>query len=238
MLDIFLDYIYPRNIKCIVCKCPIDKGNSYSLCKDCFREIKFITNSCYRCGKVLTDFYKEDLCPVCSDKEYNFDRGFCCTVYDDNIHKIIYSFKYGGNTFLSYPIAQIMKDKIHYEGIYFDYIVPVPLHKNRKNKRGFNQAFLISKNLGKFMDKEVLDIVIRNKDTRFLSKLSKFEREIELKDSFTISKEKYKIVSKDILLIDDIFTTGTTSSEIAKILKNNGANKVYALSFASGRNIY
>ncbi|KXZ39055.1 competence protein ComFC [Alkalithermobacter thermoalcaliphilus JW-YL-7 = DSM 7308] len=238
MIDILLDYIYPRNIKCIVCKCPIHKDNTYSLCKMCFEKINFIQDGCDKCSKPLTLFYKQKLCPMCIDKDYFFDRAFSCTEYDENIHKIIYSLKYGGKTFLAYPIAQVMKDKIDYENISFDYITYVPLHRKREKVRGFNQSFLIANNLGKFLNKEVISTVQRNKETRYLSKLTKKQRELELKDSFTITKEKNKIISKDILIIDDIFTTGSTTNEMSKVLKENGAGKIYVLAFATGRNIY
>lgn len=238
MLSTILEYIYPRNIKCIICSCPIHKENSYSLCRECFNKINFIKNGCIKCGKPLTDFYKKENCPNCIDEKYNFKKALSCVEYDDNIHKLIYSFKYGRKTHLSYPIAQIMKDKLQYEYIEFDYITFVPLHKNRERKRGFNQSSLISKNLGKFIDKEVLDIIHRNKDTKYLSKLSKKDRKIELKDIFTIKGKVNKIIKKNILLVDDIFTSGSTSNEIAKVLIEAGADNVYIICFATGKSIY
>lgn len=238
MLNDLLEYIYPRNIKCIICKCPIHKENTYSLCKDCFGKINFIKNGCIKCGKPLTDFYKSEYCPNCNEEKYNFERALSCVEYDDNINKLIYSFKYGRKTYLTYPIAKIMKDKLKYEYIEFDYITFVPLHKKREKQRGFNQSYLISKNLGKFINVEVLDLLCRQKNTKYLSKLSKKDRKLELKDVFTIKGEMNKIVQKNILLIDDIFTSGSTSDEIARTLKRAGASKIYVLSFATGKNIY
>ncbi|WFD10046.1 ComF family protein [Tepidibacter hydrothermalis] len=238
MISDFIDYIYPRNIKCILCKNPISKNNSYSLCKDCFNKLNFINNGCLNCGKPLTDFYKNDICSNCETNEYVFTRALSCVEYDDNIHKLIYSLKYGAKTYLAYNIAEIMNDKLEYEGVKFDYIIPVPLHKNRLRKRGYNQSLLICKQLSKINKKEVLDIVIRNKNTQFLSKLTKKERIKKLQNVFTLATNDNKIYKKDLLIVDDIFTTGTTVNEISKKLLNSGANKIYAITFATGKNIY
>ncbi|SHH19984.1 ComF family protein [Tepidibacter thalassicus] len=238
MISTLLDYIYPRNIKCIICKNPIPKTNPYSLCKNCFNEIHFIKKGCIKCGKPLTLFYKDEFCINCKKEDYFFERALSCVEYDDNIHKLIYSFKYGRKTYLAYPIASIMKDKLEYESIDFDYIIPVPLHKKRQIKRGFNQSQLISEILGKFTNKQMLDILYRNKHTKFLSNLTKKDRKNELKGVFTIKGNQHKIIKKNILLVDDIFTTGSTVDEISKILLACGVKKIYVITFATGKNIY
>ncbi|SHK01695.1 ComF family protein [Tepidibacter formicigenes] len=238
MIDTLLDYIYPRNIKCIICKNPIPKTNPYSLCKSCFNEINFIKNGCIKCGKPLTLFYKEEICFNCKKEDYFFERALSCVEYNDNIHRLMYSFKYGRKTYLAYPIAKVMMDKLKYEYIDFDYIIPVPIHKKRQRKRGFNQSLLIATNLGKITSKEVLDILYRKKYTRFLSNLSKKDRKNELKDVFTIKENEHKIIKKNILLVDDIFTTGSTVDEISKILIKHGSGKIYVLTFTTGKNIY
>ncbi|MCT4509067.1 MAG: ComF family protein [Tepidibacter sp.] len=238
MINDFIDYIYPRNIKCILCKNPISKNNSYSLCKDCFNKLKFIKKGCSKCGKPLTDFYKKDICLNCETKEYTFTRALSCVEYYDNIHKLIYSFKYGLKTYLSYNIAEIMNDKLKYENIDFDYIIPVPLHKKRLKKRGYNQALLIAKQISKIRKKEVLDIVVRNENTPFLSQLSREERLKKMKNVFTLTQNNNKIYKKNLLIVDDIFTTGATVNEISRNLIKLEPSKIYAISFATGKNIY
>ncbi|WP_242967901.1 ComF family protein [Tepidibacter mesophilus] len=131
-----------------------------------------------------------------------------------------------------------MNDKLQYENINVDYIIPVPLHKKRLRKRGYNQSLLIANQLSKINKKEVLDIVVRSKNTDFLSKLSKKERIKKLQNVFTLSKNENRIYKKDLLIVDDIFTTGTTTNEISKNLLNSGASKIYVITFATGKNIY
>ena len=137
---------------------------------------------------------------------------------------------------MSKYIAEIMKQKLELENIKFDYILFVPLHKKRQNKRGFNQSEKIANNLGKLVDVPVLDVLIRKQYTRRLYKLKKIDRQEELKNAFLIKKDEEILFNKRILLIDDIFTTGTTVNEISKVLKLKGVDKVFVISMLTGSN--
>lgn len=135
-------------------------------------------------------------------------------------------------------IVEIMIDKLSIENINFDYILYVPLHKKRERKRGFNQSKIIANQLGKELGIEVLDILERSKNTRRLFELDEKERKQELKNVFKISKDIENYTNKNILLIDDIFTTGSTVNEISKLLKLNGINEVYIFTFLTKVNSY
>lgn len=135
-------------------------------------------------------------------------------------------------------IVEIMIDKLSIENINFDYILYVPLHKKRERKRGFNQSKIIANQLGKELGIEVLDILERSKNTRRLFELDEKERKKELKNVFKISKDIENYTNKNILLIDDIFTTGSTVNEISKLLKLNGINEVYIFTFLTKVNSY
>ena len=135
-------------------------------------------------------------------------------------------------------IVEIMIDKLSIENINFDYILYVPLHKKRECKRGFNQSKIIANQLGKELGVEVLDILERSKNTRRLFELDEKERKQELKNVFKISKDIENYRNKNVLLIDDIFTTGSTVNEISKLLKLNGINEVYIFTFLTKVNSY
>ena len=135
-------------------------------------------------------------------------------------------------------MVEIMIDKLSIENINFDYILYVPLHKKRERKRGFNQSKIIASQLGKELGIEVLDILERSKNTRRLFELDEKERKKELKNVFKISKDIENYTNKNILLIDDIFTTGSTVNEISKLLKLNGINEVYIFTFLTKINSY
>jgi competence protein ComFC len=149
--------------------------------------------------------------------------------YSEISKKIVFGLKYYNKTFMSKYIANIMYEKLSLENIDFDYILFVPIHKKRLKKRGFNQSEKIAKYLSKLTNKEVLNCVKRKKYTRMLHSLSKLEREKELKEVFVINKNVCKLENKKILLVDDIFTTGTTTNEISKLLKSSKVDKIYVI---------
>ena len=144
---------------------------------------------------------------------------------------IIDPLKYNNKTYLSKYIATIMKEKLDLENIKFDYILFVPLHKKRLRQRGFNQAEKIAMDLSKIVDIPTVDNISRKYNTKRLYKLGKEERINELKNAFVIKENIIDLKNKNVLLVDDIFTTGSTVNEISKILKINGVNKVFVSTF-------
>ena len=132
---------------------------------------------------------------------------------------------------MSKYISQIMIEKLDLENIKFDYILFVPLHKKRMRKRGVNQAEKIAKSLSKLINISVVDNIERIYNTERLYKLNKDEREKELKNVFVLKDSKHELKNKNILLVDDIFTTGATVNEISKLLKLKNVNKVYVMTF-------
>lgn len=239
LTNILIDFIYPKNISCIICNNPINKSNTYSMCKSCFNEMNFILDGCIKCGKpiIYHSLEKQDIsgCSSCFNKTFYFDKSISCIEYNDISKKLILDFKYKSKTYMSNYIADIMKEKLEIENIEFDYILYVPLHKKRLKKRGFNQSKKIAIKLGKLINKQSYDILIRKKYTKPLYNLSKEQRIKMLKNVFEV-KNNIKIKNKNILLLDDIFTTGSTVNEISKILKLEGANKVYVITLLTRSN--
>ena len=230
ILEIIINYIYPRNITCIICDKPIKLTNSYSLCGDCFKELNFILDGCNKCGKPIVNrnLERESLieCTYCYNKTFYFDKVVSCIEYDNISKKLILDFKYKSKTYLCRYIAYLMKEKFTLEHIKADYILFVPLHKKRLNKRGFNQAEKIANKLGELLEIPVLDCINRIKNTKKLYKLNKEDREKELKNGFQVKENINLIKNKDVILIDDIFTTGSTANEISKVLKMNSVNSI------------
>lgn len=175
-------------------------------------------------------------CKFCKNKNFYFDRAISCIEYCDKSKVLVLSLKYYGNTYMSRYIAQVMKDKLEFEQLSADYIIPVPLHKKRMRIRGFNQAEKISSYLSEHTNIPIIDCVKRNRNTKRLYALNKFQREKELKNAFEVKDGSEEIVGKKIILVDDIFTTGTTVNEISKKLKIYGVDEIIVLTFLT-RNI-
>lgn len=240
MLDLVLDFIYPENISCILCNKPIKKINTYSLCKDCFKELNFIQDGCIKCGKPIIYHSLEKLdicgCSYCFNKSFYFDKAISCIEYSDISKSMILGFKYKNKTYMAKYISNIMKEKLDLENIKFDYITFVPLHKKRMRKRGFNQSEKIAKELGKMIDIPILDCIYRKSNTNRLYNLNRIERKIELKNAFLVKENINYANGKNILLIDDIFTTGSTVNEISKLLKLNNVNKIFVMTLLTKSN--
>ena len=187
-------------------------------------------------GKVEEKKIEYTRCKFCENKNFYFDRAISCIEYCDKSKVLVLSLKYYGNTYMSRYIAQVMRDKLEFEQLSADYIIPVPLHKKRMRIRGFNQAEKIASYLSECTNIPIIDCVKRNRNTKRLYALNKFQREKELKNAFEVKGGSEKIIGKRIILVDDIFTTGTTVNEISKKLKIYGVDEIIVLTFLT-RNI-
>lgn len=115
-----------------------------------------------------------------------------------------------------------------------DVIVPVPLHPRKRKNRGYNQAACLARALGRKLDLPVdEDFVKRVKNTVPMKRLNPAERQNNLKKAFIIGRNDVKLYDR-IILVDDIYTTGTTLDEIAALLKEHGVSKVYCVTLACG----
>ena len=187
-------------------------------------------------GKVEGKKIEYTRCKFCENKNFYFDRAISCIEYCDKSKVLVLSLKYYGNTYMSRYIAQVMRDKLEFEQLSADYIIPVPLHKKRMRIRGFNQAEKIASYLSECTNIPIIDCVKRNRNTKRLYALNKFQREKELKNAFEVKVDSEEIIGKRIILVDDIFTTGTTVNEISKKLKIYGVDEIIVLTFLT-RNI-
>lgn len=187
-------------------------------------------------GKVEEKKIEYSRCKFCENKNFYFDRAISCIEYCDKSKVLVLSLKYYGNTYMSRYIAQVMRDKLEFEQLSADYIIPVPLHKKRMRIRGFNQAEKIASYLSEYTNIPIIDCVKRNRNTKRLYALNKFQREKELKNAFEVKVDSEEIIGKRIILVDDIFTTGTTVNEISKKLKIYGVDEIIVLTFLT-RNI-
>ncbi len=235
IIKTLINYIYPKNITCIICNNPIKLNNSYSLCKDCFEEVNFISDGCSKCGKsiITRNMERESLihCNYRYNKKFYFDRVVSCVEYNETSKKIVFNLKYKNQTYLCKYIAGLLQEKIKREYIEVDYIVFVPLHKKRLRKRGFNQSQKIASHLGKLLDMPVINCIERTRNTKRLYNMNKEQREHELKNVFVVNNNINTIKNKKVILIDDIFTTGSTVNEISKILKINNVSYICVATF-------
>ena len=220
-----LDALFPR--RCAVCG-DIVTPRGERICYDCNGILKYVEEPyCLKCGAPLKDAEKA-YCVDCSSKKRRFDSGRAVFIYDDVLSLSIYNFKYGGRQeYASFYADEIIRRfGTFIRSIEPDALVPIPLHKKRYRKRGYNQAELIAAELSKRLRIPLnTKLLLRGKNTTPQKNLSESERENNMKGAFKIGRNDVSLNS--IVLIDDIYTTGSTIDSAAACLKENGVKGVY-----------
>jgi ComF family protein len=201
---------------------------------------------CCICGITFKSRIGHDhACGECIKSPKKFRMARAVGVYEGTLMKTIQRLKYKGKIQLARPLGMLLffafikywnnKNRI-------DLIVPVPLHIKRFRKRGFNQAYLLIREWFSYADtfnvklsylKIERDVLIKNKQTEPQTSLDRKQRRANIKNAFSIGNAS-KITGKSILLIDDVYTTGATADECAKVLIKEGAKSVDVLTLARG----
>lgn len=207
------------------------------ICRQCEKNVNIIREpKCQKCGKPLADDERM-CCKDCSEKRRFFDRAVAVFEHKGEIRESIYRFKYGNaRTYATYYGEMAVKVYAKLlEEWKIDTIVPVPIHKKRELKRGYNQALVFAEVVAKHMSIPLENkLLIRIKNTLPQKELAENMRHLNLKDAFAVDKDRMKGI-KNILLVDDIFTTGSTVDACSSILKKAGAKGVYVLCISAGR---
>lgn len=228
--DNFLEELFPSNFTCYNCNDEIKDNNKYHICKKCLSGIEIIKNPCVKCGEDLNSFTK--YCNNCKTYKRNFDKVVSVSKYDKTAKHLVHKLKYGKVEYIAESIVPFLVDLFNqtkFENI--DVITCVPISKERLKDRGFNQAQILAEKLSNKIN-IIFDgnIIKRIVNTESQTHLTKIERANNLSKAFEVCDNK-DLKGKNILIVDDVITTGATMNEIAKLLKNKGANKVYGITF-------
>ena len=226
-----INTFYPKHIKCIYCGNEIEVKNRHDMCKNCNNTLPFISkNSCKRCG---LQFEKDGIgtCLNCKSTNFHFTLARSALNFDGNVVSAIHKFKYAKYKFWAEPFAHLLHDTLIKQNWNIDVICYVPLYEKREKERGYNQSRELAYQLSKLINKPVLDSILRIRDTPSQTSLSRIERKGNVKDSFKIIN-KSSIKNLNVLLIDDVFTTGSTTNEISKQLQSSGVNNIHVLTIA------
>lgn len=205
------------------------------ICGSCLKKLPLVSVPfCEKCGKPVPK--GERLCHDCEAVEHAFTAGMGIFVYDEIMRKSMHKFKYLGRReygqFYGTAAWVYGKERLKKWGI--QVIVPVPVHSSRKRARGYNQAEVISNVLGRYMQVPVAaDALKRCTKTAAQKDLSVEERRKNLEHAFSVTGISFPW--KRVLLVDDIYTTGSTADSAALELKKYGIQEIYVLSICIGR---
>ena len=228
--SLFLDALFPR--RCPVCgRIP---GEGRLVCPSCLNELSFVSSPvCKKCGKEIISETME-YCLDCTRHRRSFEYGVALMNYNPAASRSMAAIKYKNKReYLDfYAEEAVNRCGKCLRFMEVDFLVPVPVHPARRRKRGFNQAELLAKKLGERLELPVrTDVLQRKKKTEPQKSLSPSERLKNLEQAF----EAAPVCAKTILLVDDIYTTGSTVEACTRALLRAGAKKVYFFTVCIGQ---
>lgn len=237
MLKYLINLLYPA-----LCQACGKKSESpeENICKDCLKKIKKrLPPFCTKCGKQLRGDPELQLeCSDCKNDEIYFDRAFSVCYYSGTLKGLIHNFKYKKISSLIKEFSDLTLGFIRQYDICkdIDLVLPVPMHRRRLIKREINTSHVMArdaaKRLGIRYDPGILK---KHKYTPPQSSLKRHDRIKNIRGSFCIKKAKAPaLYNKNILIIDDLFTTGSTVNECARILKEAGCGNIDVITLARG----
>lgn len=225
-----LGMLYPQT--CYFC----GKISRESMCLECADKVEYIEEPrCKKCGKPIR-YGEKEFCHDCAEHVFYYEQGKSIWLHKGPVRWSVYQFKYHNRRifaeFYAEEWCRLYGNKLKEWDI--DVIIPIPLHPKRRRKRGYNQAEILAEELGKRCNIPVNGkALIRVVNTRPQKELSNKERKKNLSKAFRVTNHWEKV--KNVLLIDDIYTTGNTIDSVAQILKEKGSEKVYFLTISIGQ---
>ncbi|MBO7299306.1 MAG: ComF family protein [Kiritimatiellae bacterium] len=228
------DLVTPRH--CV--SCGAASGNSYlcAACKDTII-LRPTTGCCKICGNLPSSGSHGFMyCSSCLANRPTYDIARSATIYEGAVRDMILALKYKQGTYLVKDLAALVEGCVRasYSDEQIDAICPIPLYPTKERERGYNQAALIAKELSKNLGVPYMpQLLERVRHTFTQTKLNSEQRKENVHGAFNSSNTVADYVyGRNILLVDDVFTTGATCSECASVLKRNHAGKVFVVSIA------
>lgn len=228
--NFILYLLFPRT--CFNCGVDLPLNEQGFLCKECLKKLKKPGPIiCQRCGITLKDGGAH--CFNCrGSKLKTFKCSLIRSALDFNApsRALVHGLKYEKYTNIANFLAPLMHKTLleNPQMLEAEFFVPVPIHKKRFKKRGFNQAEVLARELSSLTNIPYINALTRIKNTKSQTKLTKKQRAENIKEAFICTSPK-EIKRKAVILIDDVCTTSATLEECAKVLKKAGAREVYAL---------
>ncbi len=224
-----VSYIFPS--KCMLCQMPLT-SNEKHCCEACNTALPYISTSCGKCSTPLTT--TEQLCGFCLSTERHWERCISPFAYIDPLPELIQALKYQNKTHTIHFFADsIIEATRNFAGPNPELLTYVSCHPLRFIDRGYNQSLLLTQLISKKTGIPYLCVFEKIKFTEQQTKLNQKKRIKEPKNTFrTKISVRHHIQKKHIAIIDDVVTSGSTCTELAKILKLAGASRVDVWSIA------
>ena len=235
MQDYLLDLLYPRF--CAICGSTVGMGRKYT-CWSCCSDLSVITDPfCRVCGDPVDGMVEHSFeCSWCIDRTPFFDLARSAVRFRGSVRKLIYDYKYSCCTHLTGDLVDMICAAVraHYKSEHFDAVVPVPLHYSKARKRSYNQSALLARDTGKKLGiRYVSNSIQRVRPDLSQTTYNARQRKINVRGAFHFSMPQW-IRGRNILVVDDVMTTGATVNEVSRELKRAGAARVCVVTAARG----
>ncbi len=230
-MEQLFNFLFPK--RCVGC----GKLNTY-FCQECIQNIAQSDLVCPHCERASVGGMTH---PICR-RRFALDGLWSLGIYQGSLQRAIKKLKYSWVTEIAEPLVNLtieywakhspyFLDEIKKSGGENWVIIPVPLHKSRQNWRGFNQATLLGKLIAQKLGLSYSEALIRTKNTKPQVGKDSYKRKQNIKNAFKLI-ENCELKIENCILLDDIWTTGSTLRECSYVLKRSGAKKVWAITLA------
>ncbi|HKI24924.1 MAG TPA: ComF family protein [Candidatus Sulfotelmatobacter sp.] len=229
---------------CRICGEPLLNISRLPVCPDCLEQIHPVNGKvCSICSERVLSAYAlgDDLrCPVCRRIDRPYRRAIAYGSYEGGLRELIHLLKYNGVRPAASVLGRMLAEAITSLEPAFEQrnviVIPVPLYQGKRRQRGFNQAELIARAALKFHPagerlQLAADILLRIRDTHSQIGLTSHQRRENMRGAFTAARAT-EVIGREVLLVDDVYTTGTTASECARVLRRAGAAQVWVATVA------
>ena len=230
---------------CRLCGSPLVNISRLPVCEECLSAVRPIPGGvCFLCGeRLVSDFAlakgpSEARCGVCQQEAPPFERALAYGSYEGGLRDLIHLLKYEGVRPASNVLGRMLAEVIAELEPGFSgpvSVVPVPLHRRKQRERGFNQSEMIACAALKLMKAERLslqpELLERRRETPSQIGLTQNQRRENLRGAF-VALQPQKLAGREVLLIDDVLTTGTTAAECTRVLRRAGASRVWVATVA------
>jgi ComF family protein len=236
LMQPFLEVFFPRS--CVHCGDAIEDSDYDFLCQHCSREL-FLSKSpmCKTCGYPFFGMLAGPrICPHCIELDPVFEQGRTLFLAKGPARSLIHELKYKSGFYVLQDVRKMIARSPHYQAYFQDAVlVPVPLHPCKLRERGFNQSRVIAACLLETTAaKDLQNLLIRQIYTQTQTRLSRAARHQNVKNAFALTSDAVVIPDQTYIIVDDVFTTGSTLNACAAVLRDAGATQIKVATLGHG----